>query len=126
MRRLLVFSLDQVNNPAMEVDVNLVIGLLHQSGLDVRKALGVYKGQSENSYMVNVSNDGEASLVKAIARQYNQESILSVDVASFEASLVYLQGKPKRVILGHWIKTSRINKEAMTIDLSNMQGYIVR
>lgn len=126
MRQLIVFSLDLVNNPASEQDRDHAIGLLKQCGLVVRPALGIYKGQSENSYMVEVDHKGQFALIKSICIHYSQESVLSVNLESLEATLHYLSQRGRKEILGHWIKTNEINSNAMTIDLSTLQGYVVR
>lgn len=125
MRQLIVFSLD-TDTPASESDRTTAISLLRESGIEVREALGVYKGKAERSFIASVTHRGEAALVKSIAIHYNQESILTVDLNTHEASLVFMLDRGRKQILGHWIKTDEINKEAMTIDLTDMQGYVVR
>lgn len=103
-----------------------MLGLLRESGIEVREALGVYKGKAERSFIAIATHRGELALIKSIAIHYRQESILTVDLASFEASLLYMLDRGRKQILGHWVKTSEINKDAMTIDLTDMQGYVVK
>lgn len=126
MRQLIVFSLDKENKPATEADRIAMLGLLHGIGLKVRDALGVYKGVAERSYMVEVTHKGEFALIKSLCIHFNQESVLAVNLENFEATLHFLMERGRKMILGHWVKTTQIEKEAMTLDLDTMQGYVVR
>lgn len=126
MRQWIVFSLDRPNKPADLSEANIVKGLLSQSGINVRDALGVWEGQLERSFIAEVTSKGEAALVKSIALNYEQDAVLSVNLDNFEASLEYFFKTPRRVVLGHWVKSKGMNREGMTLDLSTMQVYVVK
>lgn len=121
----LVFSLDRPNNPATELDVQVVTGLLNQAGLSLKPVLSVYKGIAEKSWIVVVETIDQERLVRSIANHYNQESLLSINSKSLEVTLLNLKGRPKKVILGHWIKTNKINKAAMTLDLTSLDVFVI-
>ena len=71
---------------------------LTDAGLKFKPLMGVYKGQSERSYLVplTVHNTG---LVFGLARKYNQESILISDIDR-STKLVYLKGHGSEESIG--------------------------
>lgn len=128
VKQLVVFSLDRPNKPASEIDRTVALGLLREVGLIPRDALGIYNGVAERSFMVDCDDKGLVALIKSVAIHHDQDSILTVDLKSFEASLVHLKPvqEGRREILGHWVKTELINKQNMTLDLTTLQAYIVK
>ena len=58
-------------------------------GLNVQPVLSYYKGHIEKSFMVHVDDDEDYDVLRWLAVQWNQESILIVDDA-FAATLVFL------------------------------------
>lgn len=128
MRRLIIFSLDQNEKPASDADMDVVKHMIFNCGLVSRPALGIYKGKAERSFMVEVQEDQQADLIKAIARAFDQECIMSIDLKTFDASLEYLLPNflVRKEVIGHWCKTDTINKDNMTLDLNSMTGYVVK
>jgi len=128
LKQLVVFSLDKTGNPASETDKTVVLGMLHEVGLTPREALGVYNGVAERSFMVEIEDKGLFALIKSIAIKFKQESILTVNLSSFDAILHHLTPLQlnRQEVIGKWVKTDQINKLNMTLDLNDMQIYIVK
>lgn len=83
-------SLDEVNH--------LLAGRIFQrQGCEVTEALGVYKGESEKSWVVHIKRTHDVVVAATIAKGFEQESVLSVDEFG-EAKLVYIDGSPSQVI----------------------------
>jgi hypothetical protein len=70
MNNIVIFSIDTVSQPASD-EQRKAIALL----LNATPVLGCYKGNIENSFMVGLD---KLSLVKELAKTFNQESILVV------------------------------------------------
>lgn len=128
LKQLIVFSLDKPGKPASDTERTVALGLLTEVGLRPREALGVYNSIAERSFMVETDDRGLFALVKSVAMHHNQESVLAVNLESYEATLHYLSPvqRGRREILGHWIKAKEVNKQNMTLDLTDMQIYVVR
>lgn len=128
MKKIIVFSLDQKNKVVSPEDISALEGIFYQSNLIARRALGLYKGELEKSFIVEIDQDIQVDLIRAIARAYNQESILSVDAKTKEVTQEFLldENKVKKQILGHWVKTDKINPNGMTLDLKTMKAYEVK
>lgn len=120
----MVFSIDRPGSSAQDVDRAVVTGILEQSGLKPRAALGVFKGNVENSWIVQVETANQEKLVLALAEEYYQECLLSICAKSFDTSLINVWSRRKE-LLGHWVKTDKLNRKGLTIDLTTMQGYVV-
>ena len=74
---------DSVQTAALERD-------LLKSGFEFKKVKGVYKGVSEDSFLVSVVDTPlEEAALKILARDFNQESILYVD-GNRNATLIFV------------------------------------
>lgn len=126
--KMIVFSLDRPNKPVSDQDMELVKSMLFNSGLISRPAIGVYKGEVERSWIVETETEHESDLIKSIARAYNQESVLSVDLATHDATLEFLLEDflVKKDMIGKLYKSDKIDKQNMTLDLNSLTVYVVR
>ena len=62
-------------------------------GLKVTHCEGKYLGKKEHSLMVDDAGNKDIDLIKRIAKQFKQESILLVNTENNRAYLIILQGQ---------------------------------
>lgn len=83
---------------------------------------GMYKGESETSYLVDADFK---NLALKLAKEYNQESILFIDETR-EAYLIYMNNSAEKVHIGSFQATKSVKgHDAYTIDLETNKAYIV-
>jgi len=97
-----------------------VISLLDGAGVKYRLVAGCYDNTEEISFVVGAKWD---DMVHYLAREYNQESVLFVDVCN-NATLIYNdQGKIQR--LGKFQRTEDVTGcNAYTMDLKTGNKFI--
>jgi hypothetical protein len=86
---------------------------------------GVYKGQSEHSYMIEINDLPELYKLEALLNKYLQESYLYINQDN-RASLVYLRTQ-RRHYLGIWRQVDKVqalNSESYTYDYNNERYYL--
>lgn len=100
-------------------------GILQDLHLPFNKALGVYKGSEETSFVVIVRDETDIEVLRDFAfKNFGQESILVQD-ANQEAYLLYQDGTTERLgVLEQTTKENALKQDAYT--LMNDQYYITR
>lgn len=112
---------DDANNQRTTILESLLLDL----NLAFNRALGVYNGNSEASFVVLVNSEEEIEALKGFAfKNFDQESILLQD-ANQEASLLFANGTSER--LGRLTQVSEeIAKTHNNFTLMNGQYYITQ
>lgn len=96
-------------------------------GLKVTHCDGKYLGKKEHSLMVDDAGNKDIDLIKRIAKQFKQESILLINPKNNQAYLLYLDTEITEHI-GQWTETSKEvaeNKLGYTRDLESDKYFIV-
>jgi len=94
--------------------------------LPYQKLIGCYKGQCEDSYMVEYKNLCDLYKIVALAQKHNQESILSIG-DDLSCILKYIKLTQDDVSLGTWTQVPKA--EAFNCDawsLIDGQYYICK
>ena len=124
-RKVLVFISAENSSDTVQTNRAMTERLkdnLMQMGLEFQEMIGVYKGLLERSFMVIPKRDLEIDGLKAIARTYEQESILIVSrdrrarlcyVATDTSE--YLPGEFKRVYTSQGLDSYTIDPETAAI-----------
>lgn len=100
---IIIFSLDKTDKPASDEQRAAIVALF-----DAKPCLGLYKGQVENSFLVDFRH---YSAIFEIAKAFNQECIL---VVSDGARLVYLDQ----------FKVEHIGRELIPVDsMTGLDSY---
>ena len=96
-------------------------------GLKVTYCEGKYLGKKEHSLMVDEVGNKEIDLIKRIAKQFKQESILLVNTKNSRAYLFYFDTETTEHI-GQWTETTKEiaeTKLGYTRDLELNKYFIV-
>jgi hypothetical protein len=104
----------------------ILSGHLAMKGYNFKPLTGVYKGTKERSFAVEV-NSKELIDLLAVAKSFNQESILIVDEKNV-ANLVFIETK-KKMKIGKFKLTSRElaeKQENYSFDPSTGRYYVVQ
>ena len=75
-------------------------------GLKITYCEGKYLGKKEHSLMVDDTGNKDIDLIKRIAKQFKQESILLVNTENNRAYLLYLDTETTEHI-GQWTETTK-------------------
>lgn len=96
-------------------------------GLKVIHCDGKYLGKKEHSLMVDDAGNKDIDLIKRIAKQFKQESILLVNPKNNQTYLLYLDTETTENI-GQWTETTKEvaeTKLGYTRDLESDKYFIV-
>ena len=96
-------------------------------GLKVTHCEGKYLGKKEHSLMVEDAGNKDIDLIKRIAKQFKQESILLVNPKNNQAYLFYFDTETTEHI-GQWTETTKEiakTKLGYTRDLETDKYFIV-
>jgi hypothetical protein len=116
--RFVLFSIERPNNKndSYKPDTGLRL-----SKYGFKQVIGSYNGQTEDSYMVLANEDDALNEVIAIAKEFNQESILVVDENRI-ATLQFLTSPANATILGSWTPIEALEAQSLenwTLDQTN-------
>lgn len=118
------FTVIALNTESSEKDQQI---LDFNGFINYKQVNGVYKGQTELSYVISTPTPETLQNVYNLAKQYSQESILFVD-ADRNAELVYIN-TGKRVALGGFKcvnRTEAYQNDAFTHDPSTDYYYLAK
>lgn len=96
-------------------------------GLKLTYCEGEYLGKKEHSLMVDEVGNKDIDLIKRIAKQFKQESILLVNPKNYRAYLFYFDTETAEYI-GQWTETTKEiakTKLGYTRDLTSDKYFIV-
>lgn len=108
-------------------ELSIIHRALNLNREQIKPVIGCYKGELENSYVIPV-NPVSLGSVLALAREYNQESILSLD-STRNAYLIPAQTINDEEYLGQFVSVPAIvakQQDSYTYDPSTDTYYIVR
>lgn len=97
--QVIILSAELSGNSEVENSrrTNLLNDMLSDSNINFNVASGVYKGNSEVSFVTVPRNNDEVETIKDFAfKNFNQESVLYQD-ANQQAYLIFNNGESKRV-----------------------------
>lgn len=116
-----IFSCDRDGHLLDEESINIIIGMLFNSGIKVKRVLNCYKGFLETAFIALVKTDNEYQLVKSLARSNQQESILEIEPTGM-GKLCYFDDRVPQYI-GMWKEVRKIVGLNFTIDLETKKMY---
>jgi len=129
LRNVVILSCCQGDSDLDQVQHLIGGSALRKLGGNPIEAEGVYKGTSEKSWVVPLTDRRLVVAVTMVALRYRQESVLAVD-SEGNAALVYLSyeqdKEPTVVPIGKLVEVSE--EEALGLDHTKADGkfYVVR
>lgn len=103
----------------------LAIYLRDSARIDYQRAVGVYRGSVEQSFVVSVNSVSRLSMIKThLLEVYNQESVLISNNRRQEISLHYASGKQKMIGKCFVSHASKPSADSFTV-LNGVDYYTV-